>query len=44
MNTSIDFLCDLWMSLYQFSDRDDVEDKTFNALIETMNAIEEAVI
>ncbi|WP_375635103.1 MULTISPECIES: hypothetical protein [unclassified Bartonella] len=44
MNTSIDFLCDLWMALYQFSDRDDVEDKTFNALIETMNAIEEAVI
>ncbi|WP_375633230.1 MULTISPECIES: hypothetical protein [unclassified Bartonella] len=44
MNTSIDFLCDLWMALYQFSDRDDVEDKAFNALIETMNAIEEAVI
>ncbi|WP_156851729.1 hypothetical protein [Bartonella refiksaydamii] len=44
MNTSIDFLCDLWMALFQFSDRDDVEDKTFNALIETMDAIEKALI
>ncbi|WP_375639616.1 MULTISPECIES: hypothetical protein [unclassified Bartonella] len=44
MNTSIDFLCDLWMTLYQFSDRDDVEDKVFSALIETMDAIEKALI
>ncbi|WP_156851744.1 hypothetical protein [Bartonella refiksaydamii] len=44
MNTSIDFLCDLWMALYQFSDRDDVEDKAFNTLIETMDAIEKALI
>ncbi len=44
MNTSIDFLCDLWMALFQFSDRDDVEDKAFNALIETMDAIEKALI
>ncbi|WP_375627236.1 hypothetical protein [Bartonella sp. MU37NMGALS] len=44
MNTSIDFLCDLWMALFQFSDRDDVEDKAFNALIETMDAIENALI
>ncbi|WP_273757153.1 MULTISPECIES: hypothetical protein [unclassified Bartonella] len=44
MNTSIDFLCDLWMALYQFSDRDDVEDNAFNTLIETMDAIEKALI
>ncbi|EJF82556.1 hypothetical protein [Candidatus Bartonella washoeensis] len=44
MNTSIDFLCDLWMALFQFSDRDDVEDKAFNALIATMDAIEKALI
>ncbi|UTO27858.1 hypothetical protein [Bartonella harrusi] len=44
MNTSIDFLCDLWMALFQFSDRDDVEDKDFNALIETMDAIEKVLI
>ncbi|WP_019221592.1 hypothetical protein [Bartonella senegalensis] len=44
MNTSIDFLCDLWMALYQFSDRDDIEDKAFNTLIETMDAIEKALI
>ncbi|WP_330169482.1 hypothetical protein [Bartonella grahamii] len=44
MNTSIDFLCDLWVALFQFSDRDDVEDKAFNALIETMDAIEKALI
>ncbi|WP_375643929.1 MULTISPECIES: hypothetical protein [unclassified Bartonella] len=44
MNSSVDLLCDLWMALYQFSDRDDVEDKAFNALIETMDAIEKALI
>ncbi|WP_273755829.1 hypothetical protein [Bartonella sp. MM73XJBT.G] len=44
MNTSIDFLCDLWMALYQFSDRDDIEDKAFNTLIETMDAIEKVLI
>ncbi|CAK00817.1 hypothetical protein [Bartonella tribocorum] len=44
MKTSIDFLCDLWMALYQFSDRDDVEDKAFSALIETMDAIEKTLI
>ncbi|PIT68545.1 hypothetical protein [Bartonella tribocorum] len=44
MNTSVDFLCDLWMALCQFSDRDDVEDKAFSALIETMDAIEKTLI
>ncbi|EJF84200.1 hypothetical protein MCU_00868 [Bartonella elizabethae Re6043vi] len=33
-------LCDLRMALFQFSDRDDIEDKAFNTLIETMDAIE----
>ncbi|WP_273758955.1 hypothetical protein, partial [Bartonella sp. AU55XJBT] len=28
----------------QFSDRDDIEDKAFNTLIETMDAIEKALI
>ncbi|WP_404978401.1 hypothetical protein [Bartonella sp. ML70XJBT] len=38
------FLCDLWIALSQFSDRDDIEDKAFNTLIETMDAIEKALI
>ncbi|EJF79098.1 hypothetical protein MCO_01156 [Bartonella sp. DB5-6] len=44
MNSSVDFLCDLWMALYQFFERDDVDDKAFNTLIETMDAIEKALI
>ncbi len=44
MKIDTNFLCDLWMALYQFSDRDDVEDKVFSALIETMDAIEKALI
>ncbi|UNF47300.1 hypothetical protein [Bartonella krasnovii] len=44
MNTSIDFLCDLWMALYQFSNDKNVSDKDCSALVQTMNAVEKALI
>ncbi len=44
MNTSIDFLCDLWMALFQFSNDENVSDKDCSALVQTMNAIEKVLV
>ncbi|WP_212112992.1 hypothetical protein [Bartonella queenslandensis] len=44
MNTSIDFLCDLWMALSQFSRHENMNDKDCTALVDTMTVIEKALI
>ncbi|WP_273782662.1 hypothetical protein [Bartonella sp. ML69XJBT] len=44
MNTSIDFLCDLWMALSQFSRHENMSDKDCTALVDTMSVIEKALI
>ncbi|WP_375679998.1 hypothetical protein [Bartonella sp. AP7XZML] len=44
MNTSIDFLCDLWMALYQFSDHRSIGDENCNAIVEVMELIEKVLI
>ncbi|UNE55249.1 hypothetical protein [Bartonella machadoae] len=44
MNTSIDFLCDLWMALSQFSNHQGIGDKDCKALVEAMDIVEKALI
>ncbi|UTO28702.1 hypothetical protein [Bartonella harrusi] len=44
MNTSIDFLCDLWMALSQFSNYPGLGDKDCNNLVEVMDMVEKALI
>ncbi|UNE54368.1 hypothetical protein [Bartonella machadoae] len=44
MNTSIDFLCDLWMALSQFSNHQGIGDKDCKALVEVMGIVEKALI
>ncbi len=44
MNSSIDFLCDLWMALFQFVNCEDIEDKDCSALVEIMGVVEKALI
>ncbi|WP_273760700.1 hypothetical protein [Bartonella sp. ML70XJBT.G] len=38
------FLCDLWIALSQFSNDENVSDKDCSALVQTMNAVEKALI
>ncbi|WP_375615274.1 MULTISPECIES: hypothetical protein [unclassified Bartonella] len=44
MNTSVDFLCNLWMALSQFSRRENMSDKDCTALVDTMSVIEKVLI
>ncbi|MCZ2158898.1 hypothetical protein NPX99_06400 [Bartonella sp. 220] len=44
MNTSIDFLCDLWMALSQFSNHQGIGDADCNALVQVMGIVEKALI
>ncbi|WP_375705292.1 hypothetical protein [Bartonella sp. AA86SXKL] len=44
MNSSVDFLCDLWIALYQFSNDENMSDKDCTALVDTMSVIEKALI
>ncbi|WP_375613925.1 MULTISPECIES: hypothetical protein [unclassified Bartonella] len=44
MNTSIDFLCDLWIALYQFSNDENINEKECTALINIMSLVEKALI
>ncbi|WP_330168526.1 hypothetical protein [Bartonella grahamii] len=44
MNSSVDFLCDLWMALSQFSRHENMSDKDCTALVDTMSVIEKALI
>ncbi|WP_375644171.1 MULTISPECIES: hypothetical protein [unclassified Bartonella] len=44
MKIDTNFLCDLWIALSQFSNDENVSDKDCSALVQTMNAIENALI
>ncbi|WP_375684375.1 hypothetical protein [Bartonella sp. AP1QHHD] len=44
MNTSIDFLCDLWMALFQFSNHHSIGDEDCTAIIEIMGMVEKALV
>ncbi|EJF78186.1 hypothetical protein ME7_00177 [Bartonella birtlesii LL-WM9] len=44
MNTSIDFLCDLWITLFQFVNCEYVDDKNCSALVDIMGVVEKALI
>ncbi len=42
MNTSIDFLCDLWIALSQFVNCEYVDDKDCSDLVDIMSIVEKA--
>ncbi|WP_375679598.1 hypothetical protein [Bartonella sp. AP7XZML] len=44
MNISVDFLCDLWMALSQFSNHRSIGDENCNAIVEVMELIEKVLI
>ncbi|WP_254475290.1 hypothetical protein [Bartonella sp. B1098] len=44
MKIDTNFLCDLWMALYQFSRHENMSDKDCTALVDTMSVIEKALI
>ncbi|WP_375618943.1 MULTISPECIES: hypothetical protein [unclassified Bartonella] len=44
MKIDTNFLCDLWMALSRFSRHENMSDKDCSALVQTMNAIEKALI
>ncbi|WP_375695279.1 hypothetical protein [Bartonella sp. AC90GZZY] len=44
MNSSVDFLCDLWMALSQFSNHRSIGDENCNAIVEVMELIEKVLI
>ncbi|AGF76208.1 MULTISPECIES: hypothetical protein [Bartonella] len=44
MKCSVDFLCDLWMALSQFSRHESMSDKDCTALVDTMSVVEKALI
>ncbi|WP_375685586.1 hypothetical protein [Bartonella sp. TT110JLCBS] len=44
MNSSVDFLCDLWIALAQFSNHQSVGYGDCNALVQVMGMIEKVLI
>ncbi len=44
MKCSVDFLCDLWMALSQFSNHQGIGDEDCNALVQVMGVVEKALI
>ncbi|AQX19674.1 hypothetical protein [Bartonella sp. WD16.2] len=44
MSNSIDFLCDLWISLLQFESYENGDEEDCIALVQTMDTIEKALI
>ncbi|MCL6230182.1 hypothetical protein [Bartonella bilalgolemii] len=44
MNTSVDFLCDLWIALFQFSHDENINEKECTALVDIMSLIEKVLI
>ncbi|OLL51075.1 hypothetical protein KAE70_06560 [Bartonella henselae] len=44
MNTSIDFLCDLWMALFQFSNDENINEKECTALVDIMSLVEKVLV
>ncbi|EJF85334.1 hypothetical protein [Candidatus Bartonella washoeensis] len=44
MKCSVDFLCDLWIALSQFSNHQSVGDEDCNTLVQVMGVVEKALI
>ncbi|WP_208432700.1 hypothetical protein [Bartonella taylorii] len=44
MNSSVDFLCDLWMALFRFSNDENINDKECTALVDIMSLVEKVLI
>ncbi|AQX30804.1 hypothetical protein [Bartonella schoenbuchensis] len=44
MSKSVDFLCDLWMSLFQFVSHESAEEEDCIALVEIMDTVEKTLI
>ncbi|EJF85543.1 hypothetical protein [Bartonella rattimassiliensis] len=44
MKIDTNFLCDLWMALFKFSNDENVSDKDCSALVQTMNTIEKVLV
>ncbi|MGF7156914.1 hypothetical protein [Bartonella heixiaziensis] len=44
MKVNTNFLCDLWITLFQFVNCKDIEDKDCSALIDIMGVVEKALI
>ncbi|ENN89971.1 hypothetical protein [Bartonella bovis] len=44
MSNSIDFLCDVWMALFQFATRENIEMEDCNTLVKIMDVVEKALI
>ncbi|AQX30618.1 MULTISPECIES: hypothetical protein [Bartonella] len=44
MSNSVDFLCDLWMTLFQFADRENIEIDDCRTLVKIMIVVEKALI
>ncbi|WP_409361602.1 hypothetical protein ACRPOS_001225 [Bartonella heixiaziensis] len=44
MKVNTNFLCDLWITLFQFVNCEDIEDKDCSALIDIMDVVEKALI
>ncbi|WP_126603710.1 hypothetical protein [Bartonella vinsonii] len=44
MKCSVDFLCDLWIELSQFSNHQSVGDEDCNTLVQVMRMVEKALI
>ncbi|UTO29199.1 hypothetical protein [Bartonella harrusi] len=44
MKVDTNFLCDLWMALFQFVNCEDIKDKDCSALVEVMGIVEKALI
>ncbi|WP_330167796.1 hypothetical protein [Bartonella grahamii] len=44
MKVDTNFLCNLWMALYQFSRHENMSNKDCTALVDTMSVVEKALI
>ncbi|WP_375610726.1 MULTISPECIES: hypothetical protein [unclassified Bartonella] len=44
MNSSVDFLCDLWMALFKLSNHRGIGDEDCNAIVEVMELIEKVLV
>ncbi|WP_330169492.1 hypothetical protein [Bartonella grahamii] len=44
MNSSVDFLCDLWMALFKLSNHQSVGDEDCNAIVEVMESVVDALV
>ncbi len=44
MNSSVDFLCDLWMALFKLSNHRGIGDEDCNAIVEVMESVVDALV